>query len=360
MDTAQVYCGSPVKTKPTYEELEKRIHALEKETKDCKRCSEVSHKSDIFLSQILQKTFIPTFVINHKHIITHWNKALENLTGLSAAEMIGTRNQWRLLYPSERPLLADLVVENTPEETIVRYYGGKCRKSTIIEASYEVEDYFPELGRWLFFTSAPLSNGNGEIIGAIETFQDITEQIRAEEELRQSEQRYREMSITDSLTKLYNSRHFFRQLENEVERAKRYGTPLSLILMDIDDFKRYNDTYGHLEGDKVLRALSNVVRKNLRTSDTAYRYGGEEFTVLLPETEGENAFIAAERLRKDFENEILTPLPGSDVHVTVSIGVSRYVSGEQPSTFLKRVDEGMYKAKKLGKNRVFLAPNLHD
>jgi diguanylate cyclase (GGDEF)-like protein/PAS domain S-box-containing protein len=347
-----------VKTKPTYEELEIIIHDLEKEIKNCKKCSEGSHKSDILLSQILQGTFIPTFVIDSRRIITHWNKALESLTGLSATEMIGTRNHWRVLYPSERPLMADLVVGKASEDTMARYYDGKCRKSATIEAAYEVEDYFPELGRWLFSTASPLADGNGGIIGAIETLQDITEQKRAEEELRQSEQRYREMSITDSLTKLYNSRHFFRQLGNEVERAKRYRVPLSLILLDIDDFKRYNDSYGHLEGDNVLRTLSNVIRKNLRASDSAYRYGGEEFTVLLPETEGETAFTAAERLRKDFENMVLSPSPGMEVHMSVSIGVSRYISNEQPSSFLKRVDEGMYKAKKLGKNRVFLAPNL--
>ena len=212
-----------------------------------------------------------------------------------------------------------------------------------------VEDYFPKLGRWLFFTASPLLDDNGLVIGAIETLQDITGQKRTEEELRLSEQRYREMSITDSLTKLYNSRHFSRQLGNEVERAKRYGEPLSLILLDIDDFKRYNDSYGHLDGDDVLKTLSNVIRKNLRTSDSAFRYGGEEFTILLPETESEYAFIAAERLRKDFENLVLSPSPGVEEHMSVSIGVSRYIPGEQPSTFLKRVDEAMYKAKKLAK-----------
>ena len=349
-----------MKKKPTYEELEIKIHALEKEINDSKRCGVGLHKSDVLLAQILQRTFIPTFVIDGRRIITHWNKALENLTGLAAAEMIGTRNHWRVLYPSERPLMADLVVGKASEETIARYYDGKCRKSAIIEAAYEVEDYFPELGRWLFFTASPLADGNGGIIGAIETLKDITERKRAEEELRQSEQRYREMSITDSLTKLYNSRHFFRQLGIEVDRAKRYGVPLSLILLDIDDFKRYNDSYGHLEGDNVLKALANVMRKNLRSSDSAFRYGGEEFTILFPGTGSENAFIAAERLRKDFENLVLSPSPGVEVHASVSIGVSGYIPGEQPSSFLKRVDEAMYKAKTLGENRVFLAPCFQE
>lgn len=347
-----------METRPTYEELEIRIHDLEKEINDCKRCYEGSNMSDLLLSQILQGIFIPTFVIDSRRIITHWNKALEKLTGLSAAEMIGTHNHWRVLYQSERPLMADLVVENASEDTIARYYNGKFRKSAAIEVAYEVEDYFPELGRWLFFTATPLADNNGGIIGAIETLQDITEQKRAEEELRQSEQRYREMSITDSLTKLYNSRHFFRQLGNEVERAKRYGGHLSLILLDIDDFKRYNDSYGHLEGDNVLRVLSNVIRKNLRISDSPYRYGGEEFTLLLPGTDAQNAFITAERLRKDFAKMVFSPSPGMEVQMSVSIGVSRYIPDEQPTTFLKRVDQAMYKAKTLGKNRVFVAPDL--
>ena len=310
-----------------------------------------SRNNNYMLYQILQRIPVPAFVIDRDHIITHWNKALESLTGLPAMDMIGTHNQWKPLYASKRPLMADLIVENTPEEAMVSFYAGKCRKSTLIEAAYEIEDYFTEFGadgKWLYCTAAPLTNGSGEITGAIETLQDITEQKLAAE-------RYREMSITDSLTKLYNSRHFFRQLGYEVERAKRYNTPLSLILLDIDNFKGYNDAYGHLEGDEVLKALADVLRKDLRVSDTAYRYGGEEFTLLLPETDSGKALIAAERLRRDFESQVLTPLPGTEAHMTISIGVSQYFQGEDPSEFLKRVDEGMYEAKKQGKNRVFFA-----
>jgi diguanylate cyclase (GGDEF)-like protein len=151
---------------------------------------------------------------------------------------------------------------------------------------------------------------------------------------------------------LYNSRHFFDQIRNEVERANRYDSPLSLILLDIDNFKGYNDTYGHPEGDRVLAALAGAMKGNLRHIDTAYRYGGEEFTVLLPETTSENAMIVAERIRKSFEKTVLTPLPGTEVTMTISVGVGQYIPDESKSAFLERVDKAMYRAKELGKNRV--------
>jgi len=307
------------------------------------------------LSQVLQKISVPTFVIDQEHIVIHWNRALENLTGYQASEMVGTVDHWKAFYPLQKPLLADLVVDNVRENVIAGHYDGKYRKSLFSEGAYEVEDYFPNLGnsgRWLFFTATQIPDSDGVILGAVQTLQDVTERKIVENELRQSEKRYRELSITDSLTKLYNSRHFFRQLRQEVERAKRYEEPLSLILLDIDNFKGYNDTYGHLEGDRVLAVLADVIRSNLRSADSAYRYGGEEFTVILPETEGESALLVAERLRKGFEDTVLTPLPRSEVHMTVSVGVTQYFPGEEDTVFIKRADSAMYTAKKSGKNRV--------
>jgi diguanylate cyclase (GGDEF)-like protein len=172
------------------------------------------------------------------------------------------------------------------------------------------------------------------------------------EELRKSEERYRELSIVDDLTQLYNSRHFYHQLKMEIDRVHRYGQPLSLLLLDLDDFKRFNDTYGHIEGDQVLRRLGQVIKRCLRQTDSAYRYGGEEFTVLLPMTIGKDGTVTAERIRTEFKNEIFSPAPGQDVHMTVSIGLAQYKPQEEMKAFVSWVDCLMYRGKKDGKDRV--------
>jgi len=171
--------------------------------------------------------------------------------------------------------------------------------------------------------------------------------------LRASEQRFKEMSITDELTGLYNSRHFFKRIKAEVERTDRYGHPLTLLILDLDNFKQYNDTFGHLAGDRVLTETGNIIRKSIRSTDSAYRYGGEEFAVILPESSGSEALYFAERIRKSFESEALLAVKNESLRVTVSIGVAQYITGEEISTFIKRADKNMYEAKNTGKNRIY-------
>jgi diguanylate cyclase (GGDEF)-like protein/PAS domain S-box-containing protein len=179
---------------------------------------------------------------------------------------------------------------------------------------------------------------------------ELSERRQIEAALRVSEEKYRELSIRDGLTNLYNSRHFHQQIEVEIGRANRYQRPLSIILMDMDDFKHYNDTYGHSEGDKALTSLSRLLNQALRTSDTAYRYGGEEFVIILSETHILEALIVAERIRSGFEAIPLFPLPQHEAHKTVSIGVAQLRSGEKTIDFINRADANMYKAKAEGKN----------
>ena len=124
------------------------------------------------------------------------------------------------------------------------------------------------------------------------------------------------------------------------------------LLLDLDNFKAWNDTYGHVEGDRVLRRLGQVVKRCLRETDIAYRYGGEEFTILLPMTIISDGAVTAERIRIEFKNETFSPAPDQEINLTVSIGLSQYKPPEDMKAFVQRVDKLMYQAKNTGKDRV--------
>ena len=160
------------------------------------------------------------------------------------------------------------------------------------------------------------------------------------------------LAITDGLTKLYNLRHFYNLLEVEIDRCRRYGHSLALLLLDIDNFKVFNDTYGHLEGDKVLVKTGQIIRSCLRTMDSAYRYGGEEFTVILPETTAQEANNVASRIRTAVELENFFPKPENVITVTISVGVTEYYNKESLSEFIKRADQAMYLSKERGRNAI--------
>ena len=193
--------------------------------------------------------------------------------------------------------------------------------------------------------------------------------------VRRREAELRELVTKDALTSFYNRRYFFHRLNSEIQRAKRYGRTLSLLILDVDNFKKFNDTYGHLEGDALLRGMADVIRGTIRRSDAkpsyevdiACRYGGEEFAVILPEAaqvqggetaerlrasiEARGASIVAEKIRRRIET---TPLEGKTV--TVSIGVSSYPEhGEDVEMMIRAADDAMYNAKRAGKNRVVIS-----
>jgi len=169
-------------------------------------------------------------------------------------------------------------------------------------------------------------------------------------------EKLKKLATTDGLTRLFNSRHFYNQLQLEVERTLRYAHPLSLLFIDIDNFKIYNDRHGHLEGDKVLARLGEIIKSCLRKMDSAYRYGGEEFTVILPETGAAEARVVAERIRAAIEKETFMVENAPADKITVSIGVTEYCSSESITEFIKRSDRAMYDAKDQGRNRVSIHP----
>ncbi len=158
------------------------------------------------------------------------------------------------------------------------------------------------------------------------------------------------LATTDSLTGIYNRFQIMKLLKAEIERAKRYNKYFSIILFDIDDFKKINDTFGHQKGDYVLKKVAFVFRKNLRKTDFFGRFGGEEFIIIAPETRKEDAKKIAEKLRKILEN-----LSFDDIEqVTASFGITEYSEEKDINTLLKEADEALYKAKKCGKNCVYI------
>jgi diguanylate cyclase (GGDEF)-like protein len=180
----------------------------------------------------------------------------------------------------------------------------------------------------------------------------VLNERKLSEERAEMMKKLNRLATTDGLTRLYNSRSFYNHLESEADRSARYKRPLSLLFLDIDHFKKFNDTYGHLEGDKVLMRIGEVIMSCLRGLDTAYRYGGEEFTIILPETIGTEAGTVANRIRKAIEEEKFMAESGNPVTITISIGVTQFNPNEEMSSFIQRSDRAMYMSKQNGRNRI--------
>ncbi len=211
-----------------------------------------------------------------------------------------------------------------------------------------------------------------QVVSQLELRRNVTELERVAAEMHRYQQRMEEYqgkleeyqakleeknaallnsSLTDGLTGCHNRRAFQLRLDEEHQRALRYDTPLSLLMIDVDHFKQFNDVYGHVAGDEVLRRVAHLLTSAARTNDYVARYGGEEFTVILPNTAGEGALSVAERLRKSIETAQWTQRK-----VTVSAGASTLIgSAMSAEELLIEADQALYQAKRMGRNRSFLA-----
>ena len=196
-----------------------------------------------------------------------------------------------------------------------------------------------------------------------EVFNDMVARLRQGREelaainktLRKKNRELHELSITDSLTGLYNRKHLMETLDNEVARSKRHKHDFAVLVIDIDHFKEYNDTYGHLAGDEVLSRLASVFKKSVRSCDYVARYGGEEFILVLPEIGPEDGVKAAERIRKKVVKENFAG-DGEPREVTVSVGVASYPKdGDDPQAIIRHADAALYQSKESGRNQVVLA-----
>ncbi|WP_457601190.1 GGDEF domain-containing protein [Hydrogenivirga sp.] len=178
--------------------------------------------------------------------------------------------------------------------------------------------------------------------------QELEEYIN---QLKGDKEKFEELAYTDPLTGLNNRRFFMEKAKTIIDLSKRYGEPVALLMMDIDNFKRINDNYGHDVGDLVLKKLAEVINASIRSSDIPARFGGEEFVVLLPKTDEKGALMVAERIRNGFRNSSVQ-VNGKEVWTSVSIGLAMLEEDDDIDTLIKKADEALYEAKRSGKDRV--------
>lgn len=292
-----------------------------------------------FLNKLIQTCPDGIIGIDRKGTVIIFNPAAEKLTGRSAEEMIG-KASIQAVY--DFPEIAREIKKRiySPED------GGPGRVEGI-----EVVVNGAGGRKIPIRLSAALIFEDDVEIGSVGFFHDLTARKEMEEELRRR-------SITDSLTNLYNRRHFHSTLSEEIARSARYRGPLSLAVFDLDNFKPFNDTYGHQEGDAILCLVAECIRAVFRSTDYTFRLGGDEFGVLLVETELSNAGQVMERFKKYFSEkwpQKMAYLGRKLRPVTMSIGVSQLLPGEKADKFQLRADLAMYEAKKAGGNRVVVA-----
>lgn len=205
--------------------------------------------------------------------------------------------------------------------------------------------------------------GGGELGFMTKVFNNMVHRLRQSRDeldkmnstLKKRNKKLHELSVTDSLTGLHNHKHLMEKIASEVTRSERHNHPFAVLMIDIDYFKKYNDTYGHQAGDDVLRRMASIFMESIRSSDYAARYGGEEFMILLPETGMDEALQGAKRIRKQLARETF----GDDkkkIPITISMGVATYPEhGEDPETLVSKADAALYQAKKAGRDRVIRA-----
>lgn len=204
---------------------------------------------------------------------------------------------------------------------------------------------------WISDISYPWFDGDGNIIGSVGTLRDINDRVQAEARADDERQKH---AHQDTMTGFCTRKYFFERIDQEIKRSKRSKQPLSMLLIDIDHFRRINTSYGHETGDDVIRGITAIISACLRETDIAGRAGGEEFAILLPETSQQGAYWVAERIRSSVEKKKFITRQGNEVQVTVSIGASDLSHSKDinASELYRVADSRLFIAKHTGRNQV--------
>ena len=298
------------------------------------------HLDNVQLADVLENLHDGLYCTDTHRVITFWNHAAERITGYTAAEVLG------------RSCAANILVHvDTDGRSLCR---GLCPLAMTMADSVgrEAEVFLrhkdghrvPVLVR-----TGPLKDRQGQVVGGIELFTDLSNILANNSRVRELEQ----LALLDNLTQLANRTYLLREIEARFEEMRRYGIPFGLLFMDIDFFKRFNDTYGHDVGDEVLKLVANTFVANSRAFDVYGRWGGEEFVGVIRSIDAEDLVVLGNRMRV-LVNQSFLMHDEARLGVSISLGATVAKPDDTAESLIKRADQLLYRSKKEGRNRLTL------
>ena len=298
------------------------------------------HLDNVQLADVLENLHDGLYCTDTHRVITFWNHAAERITGYTAAEVLG------------RSCAANILVHvDTDGRSLC---GGLCPLAMAMADSVgrEAEVFLrhkdghrvPVLVR-----TGPLKDRQGQVVGGIELFTDLSNILANNSRVRELEQ----LALLDNLTQLANRTYLLREIEARFEEMRRYGIPFGLLFMDIDFFKRFNDTYGHDVGDEVLKLVANTFVANSRAFDVYGRWGGEEFVGVIRSIDAEDLAALGNRMRV-LVNQSFLMHDEARLGVSISLGATVAHPDDTAESLIKRADQLLYQSKKEGRNRLTL------
>ncbi len=289
-------------------------------------------------TQAIEQNPLAILITNEVGNIVYVNRAFAALSGYGAEEVLGK---------NPRMLSAGETAPEIYRELWETIRSGRVWRGELCNKRKNGQTY------WESISVAPIKDPDGRVSYFIGVWSDSTEHKRQEESIAASLKDFEHQSKTDELTGQYNRRHILAELEREIERVKRYGRHLSGMMIDIDNFKMINDRYGHLMGDRVIKAFAAVISRSIRKVDILGRYGGDEFLVILPEATLDVGKLVAQRIQKnllEYEENVLSGLG----RLTASIGLLSFenIPEAGPVAFMEKIDHALLQSKRAGKNTI--------
>lgn len=291
-------------------------------------------------------------IINSDFSIQEWNQFMVNHTGVDTSNAQGSS------------------LFNVAGEIEQKWFENKCKPvfelNTPVFVIWEQREFLFEMkvlrpvtssaeNMYQNITILPISDNDGNVEKACILVYDVTDHALSKIRVQNLNEQLKEISRIDGLTGLYNRRYWQERFELEYKLTFRTRAPVSVLILDIDHFKSVNDNYGHQAGDTVIKRVASIILEQTRETDVAGRYGGEEFVVILPDTNSQNATIVAERIRKEVMH-CLIEHDMSEMRVTVSLGIAGFDENySTPTQWLEAADAALYKAKNSGRNNTQLA-----